>query len=174
MSIAIDTSIHDDPILAAVGQQAARFARSARRTLVFCCVEQRGQSWARALDDVAYVSGDFSDLEDVGVLESLCAAVEAFEIEELVLVAHTGCRVARRADAGDPDRPIGRPSSDPRALLAGYASDLERGKDDVKRAVKRLRERLGDEVQLTGAIELGSSGQLLGYLEGEEDFRKVG
>lgn len=170
MSIAIEPSIHRDPVLDAVEQQSARLARAERRTLVCCCVEQRGQSWARRLDDVAYVSSELVDLDEGGVLESLCAAVQTFGIEELVLVAHTGCSGAsnsREADSG----PV---SFDPRKLLSTYGSDLEQRKKDVRAAVQRLRSELGKEIQLSGAVELGSSGQLLGYLEDEDAFRRVG
>ena len=174
MSIAPVLSIVRHRVFDSIEEQAPRLASAGRRRIVLCCEEQRGQGWARRLGDAVFVAGKGDQVGDADVQEAVRYAVGAHAVEEIVLVAHTECSHRERKErssriaAGSPgilwlhDR------------MSEHGEDLDRAKDEIREGIAQLRWLLGDEIQLTGAVELGSSGQLLGYLEGEDDFRRIG
>ena len=173
MSSAPVLSIVRHRVFDSIEEQAPRLADAARRRIVLCCEEQRGQGWARRLSDAIQLAGKGVEVDDADLQEGVRHAVDAYEIDEIVLVTHTECAHREREErssriaAGSPgilwlhDR------------MSDHSEDLSAAKDEIRKGVGHLRWLLGPDVQLTGAVELGSSGQLLGYDEEEDDFRRI-
>ncbi|MEM9177372.1 MAG: hypothetical protein AAGC67_19330 [Myxococcota bacterium] len=174
MSTAPVLSLVRHRVIDAIEEQAPRLEKASRRRIVLCCEEQQAQGWARRLSDAIFLAGKGAQVSDADVQEGLRYAVETHEIDEVLLVAHTECAHRAREErssriaAGSPgilwlhDR------------MAEHGQDLDAAKDQIRQGVGQLRWLLGDGIQLTGAVELGSSGQLLGYLEEDDDFRRIG
>ena len=174
MSIAPVLSIVRHRVFDTIEEQAPRLEKATRRRVVICCEEQRGQGWARRLHDAVFLSGKGADSGDADLQEAVRYAVDAYDVDEIVLVTHTAC-----CHREQPERPSQVAAGSPGILalrdrMKAHSEDLDQAKEEIRKGVGQLRWLLGDEIQLTGAVELGSSGELLGYVEGEEDFRRIG
>ena len=174
MSIAPVLSIVRHRVFDSIEEQAPRLADAPRRRIVVCCEEQSGQGWARRLADAIFLAGKGTEVGDADLQEAVRYAIEAHEIEEVVLVGHTECTHREREE-----RPSRIAAGSPGILwlhdrMSEHGEDLDRTKDEIRQGIGQLRWLLGNQVQLTGAVELGSSGQLLGYLEEEDDFERIG
>ena len=91
MSIEPVLSIVRHHVFDSIEEQVPRLEKASRRRVVLCCDEQCGQGWARRLDDAVMLAGKGAETEDADVQEAVRFAIDAYDVEEVLVVIHTEC-----------------------------------------------------------------------------------
>lgn len=154
-------------------RQRGELRGGAAERLVVYCSEVRSQDptrWEDAAEAALFLRTPAGDASGEEIRSAIHHAVAEVGVEEVICIAHTGC--AHAPNRMESAASVKGATFMERVQLGArrHRQDVEEAKDHVRKCVASVESQVGPDVRVTGVVEIGEGGAMLGYVPKDDAF----